>query len=148
MNRLFRSPDGQAGIFFLGFGLLTVFGALQYPVGTPAQMGPGFFPLVLGMLLSLVGIAVLFQALKGEFVAMPSVDWRSAGIITGAIILAAMLLMTAGLLVAIPVLVIVASLASRTFNPLAVLGAAAFLTAMAYFIFIWGLELRIPLLWM
>ena len=147
MNRLFRTPDGQSGLFFTGFGVLIAIGALQYPLGTPGQMGAGFFPFWLGLLLALVGVIVLLQAMRSEQDAMLPIDWRALGIITGAIVLSGLLLRPAGLLVSIPVLVIVSSFASRNLKPLAVIITAIVLTAMAYVIFILGLDLRIPLIW-
>lgn len=145
---LFRTPDGQSGLFFFLFGLITVLLGSQYPIGTPAQMGPGFFPVALGALLTVVGIVVAIQSVRAEAATdMEVVDWRALGAITAAILLAAVLLLTAGLVVAIPVLVIVGSLASRDFKPLRVIVTAIVLTAMAWAIFIWGLGLRIPVWW-
>jgi hypothetical protein len=145
---LFRTPDGQSALFFTLFGVLTVVLGSQYPIGTPAQMGPGFFPVALGSLLTIVGIVVAIGAIRaGSAFEMAAVDWRALGAITAAILLAAVLLLTAGLVVAIPVLVIVGSLASRDFRPVRVFITAVVLTVMAWAIFIWGLGLRIPVWW-
>ena len=147
MHRILRSADGQSGLFFTAFGLIVAIIARQYPVGTPGQMGPGFFPLWLGILLAVVGGVVIVQALRTEQVAMPRVEWRAAGFVTLAIVAAGVLLLTAGLFVAIPVLVVIASLAGRNVRVVRVVVTAVALTAMAYLIFIVGLELRIPLTW-
>jgi hypothetical protein len=147
MHRILRSADGQSGLFFVAFGLVTAFIAARYPVGTPAQMGPGFFPLWLGILLSLAGGVVILQALRAQHVAIPPLQWRAAGFISLAIVVAGFLLLTAGLFVAIPALVAIASLAGRKFTLVRVVVTAIVLTALAYLIFILGLDLRIPLTW-
>ena len=59
--KLYRHPDGQAGIFFSLFGAFTAWQSTQYPLGRGSQMGPGMFPLVLGLLLLLVGIIGLHR---------------------------------------------------------------------------------------
>jgi Tripartite tricarboxylate transporter TctB family len=144
---LLRSPDGQSGLFFTAFGIVVAVLAFQYPLGTPARMGPGFFPFWLGILLTVSGGLVIVQALRAEPVRIAPLEWRSAAVITLAIVISASLLLTAGLLVAIPALVIISAFAGRTFKLLPVLITAAVLTAMAYAIFILGLDLRIPLFW-
>lgn len=42
--------------FMLLIGVATALGSLKYSMGTLARMGPGYFPLLLGILLALVGI--------------------------------------------------------------------------------------------
>lgn len=143
----YRTSDGQSGIFFTGFGGFVIWQSLQYPLGRAAQMGPGYFPLVIGCLLVLVGLAVIGKSLTAGAERTLPFEWRAAGIVTVAIIAAALLLLTAGLLIAIPVLVIVSSLAASELHWRTTILTAAFLTAMAWLIFIVGLGLRIPLIW-
>jgi len=44
--------------FMLLIGLATIIGSREYSVGTLARMGPGYFPLLLGVALVLLGILV------------------------------------------------------------------------------------------
>ncbi len=49
-------------------GLAFAIGATNYTVGTGARMGPGYFPLILGVLMSILGTAICFTGLtKGSF---------------------------------------------------------------------------------
>jgi hypothetical protein len=48
--------DALAGIMFALFGAAAVVLARQYPRGTLARMGPGFFPTVLGAVLVALGL--------------------------------------------------------------------------------------------
>ena len=50
--------DFYSGLMFLGIGLAFAGGATTYQVGTGARMGSGYFPLVLGSLLALIGAGV------------------------------------------------------------------------------------------
>jgi hypothetical protein len=144
-ERFYKTPDGQAGIFFTLFGLFVAWQSLHYPLGRPSQMGPGFFPLGLGSLLVIVGLIVIINSVRSIQANAEPFAWRPAIIITIAILASGLLLLTAGLFVAIPVLVLVASLAARNNRWPAVLLSAVGLTLMAWLIFIVGLDLRIPL---
>jgi hypothetical protein len=146
-ERFYKTPDGQAGIFFTLFGLFVAWQSLRYPLGRLSQMGPGLFPLGLGSLLVVVGVIVIVNAIRSSQAAAEPFAWPPAIIITAAVLASGLLLLTAGLFVAIPVLVLIASLAARNNRWPAVLLTAVSLTIMAWLIFIVGLDLRIPLFW-
>ena len=42
--------DFFSGLMFMGVGAAFAWGATTYNVGTGARMGPGYFPLMLGIL--------------------------------------------------------------------------------------------------
>ena len=50
--------DFFSGLMFMVVGGLFAWGATSYSVGTAARMGPGYFPLLLGSMLALVGAAL------------------------------------------------------------------------------------------
>ncbi len=52
--------DFFSGLMFMGVGVAFAWGATTYNVGNGARMGPGYFPLLLGILLALIGAAVTF----------------------------------------------------------------------------------------
>ncbi len=59
-----RSPrDFCAGVIFLLFGLCAVLMGRGYPVGTARNMGAGYFPVVLGALLVLLGTVISIKSL-------------------------------------------------------------------------------------
>ena len=47
--------DFFSGLMFTVVGGAFAYGATSYTVGTGARMGPGYFPLVLGVILALLG---------------------------------------------------------------------------------------------
>ena len=58
--------DFFSGLMFIVVGAAFALGASTYSIGTGARMGPGYFPLVLGVLLAIIGIAVTFTSLVVE----------------------------------------------------------------------------------
>jgi hypothetical protein len=60
--------DFFAGLMFMGVGVAFAWGATTYNVGNGARMGPGYFTLMLGILLALIGSLITFKATVVETV--------------------------------------------------------------------------------
>ncbi|QJC55341.1 hypothetical protein HC248_00619 [Polaromonas vacuolata] len=58
--------DFFSGLLFMGIGVAFALGATSYNVGIAARMGPGYFPLILGILMAVLGAGVLFKSLTIE----------------------------------------------------------------------------------
>ena len=58
--------DFWSGLMFMAAGIAFAWGATNYAIGEGARMGPGYFPLMLGILLTLIGLFVTFEALVVE----------------------------------------------------------------------------------
>ena len=58
--------DFLAGLLFLALGIGFGWAATRHTLGTAADMGPGYVPLLLGLLLGLLGLLILFKALTFE----------------------------------------------------------------------------------
>ncbi|MES2361621.1 MAG: tripartite tricarboxylate transporter TctB family protein [Pseudomonadota bacterium] len=58
--------DFFSGLMFMGVGVAFAWGATTYNVGEGARMGPGYFPLMLGILMAILGGAITFKALVVE----------------------------------------------------------------------------------
>jgi hypothetical protein len=58
--------DFWSGLMFMGVGIAFAWGATNYTIGEGARMGPGYFPLVLGILLTIIGVFITFEALVVE----------------------------------------------------------------------------------
>ena len=61
-----RQRDLSAGGLCLALGAATTAEAWRYPLGTMRELGPGLFPLALGVLLSCVGMLIAGSALSGS----------------------------------------------------------------------------------
>jgi hypothetical protein len=64
--RIKSQQDFFSGLMFVVIGIAFAWGATYYTVGGAARMGPGYFPLVLGVLLAALGAFVLFESLVVE----------------------------------------------------------------------------------
>jgi len=140
-----RNPrDFWAGVVFVVIGAGFAITALDYDVGTASRMGPAYFPLVLAIVLVLLGALVLVQALRSDGPPIDKFAVRATLLVLGATILFGILVRQAGLLVALPLLVVVSAAASVFFRWQTALIMAAGLLVFCYFVFIRGLGLTIP----
>src|SRR6266516_1432187 len=119
-----------------------------YSMGTPARMGPGFFPFYLGVILFALGLLTSVQGLRGkagEGTAVDKFHWRPILLVLGGVVVFGIILKPLGMLIAGWVLVMIASVGSYEFQwkRSAILGAA--LTVFCAFTFVAGLKLPIPL---
>ena len=55
--------DFFSGLVFVVVGSAYALGANNYKIGEAARMGPGYFPLMLGILLAVLGIVVIIKAM-------------------------------------------------------------------------------------
>lgn len=137
-----------SGLMFLITGAAFALGALEYSFGTSARPGPGYFPFGLALLMALLGASVIFEALTvdtddGEPVG--GFAWKPLVTILLSVVLFGAALVPLGLVVALPLLVCVCSLAGDEFRWKEVLLNSAVLTIGSWAIFILGLKLVIPL---
>lgn len=147
--------DFFSGLMFLVVGVAFAWGATTYTVGNGARMGPGYFPLLLGILLAIIGAAIMFKGVVVETVDGEKVGkwaWKQIFFIIASNLLFGVLLAglpsfgipAMGLIVAIYGLTFVAALAGSQFRFKEVLLLATILAVGSYAAFIWGLNLQFP----
>ncbi len=140
--------DFWSGLMFVAVGLGFAWGATEYSFGSSARPGPGYFPFGLGLLMAVLGGAVLFKALTIETVDGDPVGhfaWKPLIIIVGSMVMFGLLLPRVGMFVALPLLVIVSALAGDEFHLGEAIVNALLITAFSWLVFIYGLNLTIPL---
>ena len=140
--------DFWSGLMFLVVGVVFAIGAGNYSLGTSARPGPGYFPLILSVLMAILGAVVLFKSLTIETEGGDPVGafaWRPLIIIVLAISVFAIALPRLGMFITIPLLIVITSLAGDEFGWKGVAANAVVLTVASWVIFIWGLKLTIPL---
>jgi len=146
--------DFFSGVMFAVVGVAFAWGATTYNVGSGARMGPGYFPLMLGILMAVIGLVIMFTGLTvetedGELIGKWA--WKQVAFILGANLAFGVLLgglpsigvPAMGLIIAIYALVIIASLAGAHFELPKVLILATALAVGSYIAFIWALKLQI-----
>jgi len=160
--------DFWSGMMFIAIGVVFAIGATNYSMGPAcppnapcaanlwarmsqlsAHPGAGYFPLGLSILLALLGAIVLFKSLTIESEGGDPVGkfaWRPLIVIVAAIAVFGMMLEPLGMLLTIPVLIVLTSLAGDEFSWKGVLVSAVVLTLASWGIFVLGLKLTIPVL--
>lgn len=140
--------DFWSGVMFVAVGLGFAWGATSYSFGASARPGPGYFPFGLGILLAVLGAFVLFKALTIESAdgdPIGDVAWKPLAYIVGTVAVFGWTLPHLGMFIALPLLIFIAARAGDEFHWGEVLVNAVVLTAGSWVIFIWGLNLTIPL---
>jgi hypothetical protein len=146
--------DFFSGVMFVVVGLAFAWGATNYSVGTGARMGPGYFPLMLGILMAILGLAIMLTTLTVRVVYPDPIGkwaWKQIFYILGANLVFGVLLAglprfgipAMGMIIAIYALVIIASLAGNEFKLGPVLVLATGLSVGCYLAFIRALKLQI-----
>lgn len=147
--------DFFSGLLFLGIGVAFTWGATTYKIGVADRMGPGYFPLLLGVLMTIMGILITVKSLALETESGDKIGgwaWKPLVYILGANLAFGVLLgglpsinlPAVGIIAGIYALTIIASLASRRFNLRQVLILATVLAVGSYLAFIVLLKLQIP----
>jgi len=147
--------DFASGLVYTIIGAAFAYGATSYTIGSAARMGPGYFPLLLGIILALIGSVVLFQSLAVE---TPDGDhiggwaWKPLTyIIVGNLLFGILLgglpsikLPAMGLIIAIYGTTVVVSMAGDEFKLKEGLILATVLSVISYLAFIMLLKLQFP----
>ena len=147
MSQLIRNvKDFWTGVIYVAFGCAAIFISRDYGMGTAVKMGPAYFPTILSVLLILIGVVSLVRSFLKPGNPVGAFAFKGLILITISIILFGFIVRGAGLIIALPVLVIVSSYASIRFHWQYVLVLAAGLTVFCILIFQKGLGVPLPIL--
>lgn len=152
--RIKSQADFFSGVMFTTVGGAFAIGATTYTIGDGARMGPGYFPLMLGILLAVLGAIIMFQAMVVETTDGDPIGkwaWKPLAFVLGANLAFGVLLgglpsiglPAMGMIIAIYALTIISSMAGEQFRLRDVLILATILAAGSYVAFIWALKLQI-----
>jgi len=147
--------DFFAGLMFFVMGTAFGWGSTNYTVGEAARMGPGYFPLMLGTILAIIGAIIMLTALiieteDGEKIG--SWAWRPLFFIISANVAFGMMigglpkigLPAMGMIIGIYALTFIAGLAANTFKFKEVAILATVLATGSYLAFVVLLKLQFP----
>ena len=145
--------DFFSGLMFMAVGIAFAWGATSYKVGDGARMGPGYFPLMLGVLLAILGGVITFNALVvetedgdkiGSWAWKPLFFIIASNLLFGILLggLPSIKLPAFGLIAAIYALTIVSAMAGEEFKIKEVLILGTILSIASYLAFVVLLKLQ------
>jgi hypothetical protein len=144
-TELLANRDVLAGLLFVALGAVAFGIALDYPFGSVQEMGAGFFPRVLGLILTAFGAVTLLQGWRSGVRVQGGWGWLPLAVLTASIVAFGWLMERVGLVPSLAVLVVTSAYAGKEFRWLEALLLAAALCLLAVAIFIWGLGLPYPM---
>jgi hypothetical protein len=140
-----RGTDARevgAGALFMAFGAAVIIYAQQYDLGTATEMGPGYFPCLLGALLVLLGAIAVVQGRRraapvaiGAWPALPTV------FILASVLAFALLVDAHGLIPAVVATILLGCYERLLRRPLEVAAITVALVALTVSIFHYGIQL-------
>ncbi|WP_426145887.1 tripartite tricarboxylate transporter TctB family protein [Polaromonas sp. DSR2-3-2] len=153
--RIKSQKDFFSGLMFMGVGVAFAWGATTYNIGNGARMGPGYFPLYLGVLMTILGAFITFKALVVETMGGDKIGkwaWKPlffvilANLVFGVLLagLPSMGVPAMGMIVAIYALVFIASMAEDGWKFKTTLILATVLAIGSYLAFVLALKLQFP----
>jgi putative tricarboxylic transport membrane protein len=146
LTSLIRSPkDFWAGVIYVAFGLIAVTLARDYGMGTALRMGAGYFPTVLGGLLTLIGIISLVRSFAQGGGRIGGFPFKALSLVIVATLIFGYTVRGAGLAVALPVFVVMSAYASIHFRWSSTLAVAAGLTVFCVLVFLIALGVPLPI---
>ena len=140
---------------FMGIGGAFAWGATAYSLGTGARMGPGYFPMLLGVMMAILGAVITFNSLVieraggdkiGKWAYKPLVFIIAANLIFGVCLggLPSIKLPAMGMIVGIYALTFIASMAEAGWKYKQTFILATVLAVISYVAFVLILKLQFP----
>lgn len=147
MSSLIRNPkDFWSGVIFLCFGLAAIIIGQDYSMGTAGRMGPAYFPVILGGMLTLIGLVAMVRSLVRPGEGIERFAIKEIILIIAAVLLFGFLVRGAGLVAAVFILVMLSAYASAKFRLLPSTLLAAGMAIFTVLLFVKGLGLPMPIL--
>jgi hypothetical protein len=143
-----RPKDVYAGAIFIGIGASAFVLAQQYDIGTASHMGAGYLPALMGLVLIVLGAFSLANAVRSKVsdpIARQALE--PFVLVVASVTAFALLIDSAGLIVALFALVFLSCMRRVFSHPFEVLFTYLGLTAFCIGLFAHGLNMPMPLWW-
>ncbi len=144
-----HAKDFWSGVLFALLGIFFIYFAQEHELGSASRMGPAYFPTLLGAALGVLGAGIALRGLvkapeDPEEGRVEKFHWFILFLILGSVVLFSLLLTTFGLMISLAAMIVVATLASKRLYWKETLIMIVVLDALAYFIFVVGIGLFVP----
>lgn len=145
--KITSQEDFWAGVMFIGFGALAIFISQDYPFGTAARMGPGYFPTWIGIIMVCLGAAIAISGFKNEGEGIGAWPWKPMILLSVAFIIFGWAIDQIGFILAMAAVGLLASAAGNDYRWKESILVTIGLIIGCWALFIKGLELPFPLFW-
>ncbi|WP_157813749.1 tripartite tricarboxylate transporter TctB family protein [Sinorhizobium meliloti] len=142
MTRL--SKDVVSGLLLIVIAAIYIWQASFQEIGTASEMGPGYFPMAISILIGLLGIAILANGVRRNVPLSGPVAWRGAVSITLAVVAFAAMLRPFGFVPATAFATFLSTLAAPPFRWKFSVLATFVITALCWLIFVVGIRISVP----
>ncbi len=144
MKRILSIRDFWAGALLCAVALLFLLDGVRYRFGSPAEMGPGFFPRVLSLLLLVIGVVVMLRAVRSDAAALDKLHLRPLALVCAALLVFAATLTTLGLVAAALCVVVLSTFAGGRSAWWEIVLLAVGLSVFSAILFVYALGQPIP----
>lgn len=142
--RVNKKDLGAALVFALIAGFFAIDSVRTLRIGSTLQMGPGYFPLALSIVLFAIVVVILIRAFRVEDVSFGTWPWRAIFLIILGPILFSVSIRGLGLVPSAFLVALITSFASRRMTPLFAIVLAASISLFCWAVFVWGIGLPMP----
>jgi Tripartite tricarboxylate transporter TctB family len=139
--RIRHPKDFYAGLIFVAVGVFAIVIGRDYSLGSATRMGPGYFPALLGWLLTILGAIIALRSLAIDGPAIGRIGFRPLILILASMLAFAALLEAAGLVIATVALITIGCLATAESRVRESVPLTVALVAVALGLFVYGLGL-------
>ncbi len=153
MKFKFNRKEFWASFLMLFIGIATIIGSQNYQMGSLIRMGPGYFPLMLGILLTAIAVLILFspEALTDDgdtdygVVLTMREQVTTWALVVGSVILFIIIGKYGGLIPATFVMCSLAALGDKgnTWKTAVIIGVVMSIVSAA--LFVYGLQIQFPM---
>lgn len=141
-----NAKDFLTGVIYVAIGVVAALLSRDYGMGSAVKMGPGYFPTILSGLLIVIGAISIIRSFFKSGTPLGRMAWKGLFLVAVATVLFGLVVRGAGLVIALPALVLVASLASTRFRWGHALAMAAGVTVFCILVFQIGLGVPLPII--
>ena len=140
------AKDFWSGLLYICFGSGAMIIAQDYSMGTAVKMGPAYFPTILGALLVLIGTISVIRSFVVSGTPIRAFAFKGLSLIILSTLIFGFLVRGAGLIIALPLLVIMSAYASTRFRWRPTLVMACGLTLFCVLVFIKALGVPLQII--
>ncbi len=147
MLKIVDQKQFLSGLFFLLIGLVAL-KKLPADLGTASEMGPGYFPMLLGICLILLGASSMVLAVRAHVVErIERIPVVASIFILAGVVAFSFLIRPFGLAISLAVLMGLGCYSRILKQPIAILAVYVAVLALTWFVFIYVIQLPITLGW-